>query len=52
VRANADRGHNTIRLRAPRPARRYRVEAIAATGDGQRATDRARLTVSRARRER
>jgi DNA-binding beta-propeller fold protein YncE len=50
--ANAQPGRNTIRLRAPSRPRRYRVELIAATGDGQRATDRARLTVTRGGRER
>ena len=52
VRATADAGRNTIRLRAPGRARRYRVHAIATTADGQTATDRARLTVTRNRRTR
>lgn len=47
VRADADAGRNTIRLRAPRRARSYRVRVIATTGDGQRVTDRVRLTVTR-----
>jgi hypothetical protein len=46
VRADARAGRNTIRVRAPRRARRYRVELIASTGDGQIATDRARLIVT------
>jgi hypothetical protein len=45
-------GRNTIRLRTPSRARRYRVEVMATTGDVQTATDRARLTVTRSRRAR
>jgi hypothetical protein len=52
LRADAHAGRNTIRLRAPRLARRYRVDVIATAGDGQTATDRARLTVTSKRRTR
>jgi hypothetical protein len=48
--ASDNAGRNTTRLRAPGRARRYRVEVMATTGDGQTATDRARLTVARSRR--
>jgi hypothetical protein len=40
--ANTHAGRNTIRLRAPGRARRYRVQLIGTTRDGQTATDRAR----------
>jgi hypothetical protein len=52
VNSGARVGRNTIRLRAPSRAGRYRVEMIAFTVDGQRATDRARLTVTSNRRTR
>ena len=52
LRANAHAGRNTILLRAPGRARRYRVQVIATTRDGQTATDRARLTVTNPRRTR
>ena len=50
--ANARAGRNTIRLRAPSRARRYRVQVIATSRDGQTATDRVRLTVTSPRRTR
>ena len=43
ITAKARAGRNLIRLRAPS----YRLQVLVATADGQRATDRARLTVSR-----
>jgi NHL repeat len=49
VRASAHTGRNTIRLRVPGRARRYSLQLIATSGDGQTATDRASLTVTRAR---
>jgi hypothetical protein len=45
--ANAVEGRNAIRLRAARKPGRYAVELTATTADGQRATDRVRLTVKR-----
>jgi hypothetical protein len=47
--ASARSGRNAIRLRAPRRPGRYRIELTATTEDGQRTTDRARLTVVRRR---
>jgi hypothetical protein len=47
VRGNARSGRNTIRLRAPRGAGRYRLQITAVTADGQRTTDRAQLTITR-----
>jgi DNA-binding beta-propeller fold protein YncE len=52
VRANARAGRNAISVRAPSRARRYRLELIATSGDGQTATDRALLTVDSNRRTR
>ena len=52
VRANAQAGRNRLRLQAPRPVRRYRLQLIATSRDGQRATDSALLTVVRNRRAR
>jgi hypothetical protein len=49
VRGRAHGGRNTIRLRAPRRAGRYRLRLTAVSADGQRTTDRARLTVARPR---
>jgi hypothetical protein len=46
VRGRARRGRNTIRLRTPRKAGRYRLELVVTSGN-QRATDSARLTVTR-----
>jgi hypothetical protein len=46
VRGRARRGRNTIRLRTPRKAGRYRLELVVTSGN-QRATDSARLMVTR-----
>jgi len=50
VRRRSRAGRNRIRIRAPRRAGRYRLELVAITRGGQRATDRGRLTIRRARR--
>jgi len=50
VRRSARFGRNSLRIRAPRRSGRYRLELVASTPGGQRATDRARLTVKRRRR--
>jgi hypothetical protein len=47
VHATGHAGRNLIRLRAPARPGRYRLQVLATTSDGQRATDRARLTVTR-----
>ncbi|WP_051325180.1 NHL repeat-containing protein [Candidatus Solirubrobacter pratensis] len=50
VRGNGRSGRNTIRLRAPRGAGRYRIVLTAVTDDGRRKTDRAWLTITASRR--
>ena len=50
ARSRARLGSNTIRLRVPRRAGRYRVVLVATTSDGQRVTRAVRLTVRRQRR--
>jgi hypothetical protein len=50
VRGKARGGRNTIRLRAPRRAGHDRIVLTAVTADGQRTTDRARLTITASRR--
>jgi hypothetical protein len=52
VHATAHAGRNLIRLRAPARPGRYRLQVLATTSDGQRATDRARLTVIASRHRR
>jgi hypothetical protein len=47
VSGSAVKGRNAIRVRAPRKAGRYVVEMTATSADGQRASDRVRLTVKR-----
>ena len=46
-RGSARAGRNRIAIRAPRSARRYRLELVATTPAGQRSTDSGRLTVRR-----
>ncbi len=50
VRRRSRAGRNRIRIHAPRRPGRYRLEVVATSRGGQRATDRGRLTVRRARR--
>ena len=50
ARGRARAGANAIRLRAPRKAGRYRLVLTAVAADGQRSSDRVRLTVLKPRR--